>query len=237
MTEEIFRINAYEKSCTATVTEVTDSGGIVLDRTVFYARGGGQPGDQGVIEGGGATIEVAAAIHAHDHGIVHVPADLAPGTHGLKPGDTVSAVLDWDIRYRRMRMHTCLHLLSVILPYPVTGGQLTEDAGRLDFDIREAGLDKQAITDELNTLIKSDQPVGIEWITEAELDAKPELVKTLSVKPPRGAGRIRLIRIGDCDLQPCGGTHVARTGEIGAVVVAKIEKKGAANRRVRVVFA
>jgi len=238
MTEELFRANAYDKSCAATVADITDSGGIVLDRTVFYATGGGQPGDRGTIAlAGAAPIEISGAIHAQGGGIVHIPADPAEVAQGLKPGDTVHAALDWDIRYRRMRMHTALHLLSVVLPYPVTGGQLTEDAGRLDFDIREAGLDKSAITDELNALIAEDQPVDIEWITQAELDAKPELVKTMAVKPPRGAGRIRLIRIGVCDLQPCGGTHVARTGEIGSVMVSKIEKKGAANRRVRVVFA
>lgn len=234
MTQELFRTDAYARSCKAQVVEVNARNGIVLDRTVFYPAGGGQPGDRGAIEvAGGARIDIATTVHGEGGEVVHVP--LAPP--GLKAGDTVDVILDWEIRYRRMRMHTCMHLLSAVLPYPVTGGQLTEDAGRLDFDIREAGLDKEALTDKLNALIGQDHPVAAEWITEAELDARPELVKTLTVKPPRGAGRIRLIRIGACDLQPCGGTHVARTGEIGPVRVTKIEKKGARNRRVRVAFA
>lgn len=238
MTEEIFRTDAYRKSCTANVLGIDDGGGIVLDRTVFYPRGGGQPGDQGTLENAdGSVVEIATTVTGQTGDIVHVPADPDASGRQLKPGDTVNAVLNWDIRHRRMRMHTAMHLLSVVLPYPVTGGQLTEDAGRLDFDIREAGLDKQVITDEINALIGQDHRVEIEWITEAELGARPELVKTMAVQPPAGSGTIRLIRIGTCDLQPCGGTHVARTGEIGAVTVSKIEKKGAANRRVRVAFA
>ncbi|MHA1545886.1 MAG: alanyl-tRNA editing protein, partial [Alphaproteobacteria bacterium] len=142
----------------------------------------------------------------------------------------------WPRRHRIMRMHTCLHLLSTVLDYPVTGGQITDGRGRLDFDIPDGGLDKQEITQALNRLIEADHPLSQRWITDAELDAKPELVKTMSVQPPRGSGKIRLIEIEGCDLQPCGGTHVARTGEIGAVIVNKIEKKGARNRRVRVSF-
>jgi misacylated tRNA(Ala) deacylase len=136
-----------------------------------------------------------------------------------------------------MRMHTALHLLSAVLPYPVTGGQIEEDRGRLDFDIPEAGLDRDAITAEINRLIDEDHPVAIRWITEAELDARPELVKTMAVAPPRGTGQVRLVEIEGCDLQPCGGTHVRSTAEIGAVAVDRIEKKGAKNRRVRLVFA
>ncbi|VAW19159.1 Ser-tRNA(Ala) deacylase @ Gly-tRNA(Ala) deacylase [hydrothermal vent metagenome] len=234
MTEEIFRADAYKKSCAAQVLQINARDGIVLNRTVFYPNGGGQPGDLGAIEAAdGRRTDIATTVYDGERQIVHVPSSPS----GLKPGDTVRAVVNWDVRYRRMRMHTCMHLLSVILPYPVTGGQLTETAGRLDFDIREAGLDRDALTGKLNALIGEDQPVACEWITEAELDAQPELVKTMAVKPPRGGERIRLIRIGACDLQPCGGTHVARTGEIGPVTITKIEKKGARNRRVRVAFA
>lgn len=231
MTEELFRQDAYLRTCEALVREVNERDGIVLDRTVFYPLGGGQPGDKGeFVTPDGKTIEIATCVYGDARELVHVPTQGS----GLKPGDKVTAKLDWETRYARMRIHTCLHLLSVVLPYPVTGGQVSEATGRLDFDISEAGLDKQAITDELEALIADDHPVNIEWITEAELDAKPELVKTMSVQPPRGSGRIRLIRIGTCDLQPCGGTHVAQTSEIGKVAVTKIEKKGAQNRRVRI---
>ena len=238
MTEEIFRTDAYAQNCDAIVSSINAAGGIVLDRTVFYPIGGGQPGDQGALEtSDGQVIPIGDTVYDEARNIVHVPATPGSAEGRLAVGDKLRAVLDWDIRYPRMRMHSCMHLLSVVLPYPVTGGQLTQSAGRLDFDISEAGLDKQRITDELNALIETNMDVSIKWITEAELDAKPELVKTMAVKPPRGHGKIRLIRIGTADLQPCGGTHVANTGEIGAVMVRKIENKGAQNRRVRVVFA
>ena len=152
-------------------------------------------------------------------------------------GNTVTAELDWERRHRLMRMHTCMHLLSAVLSYPVTGGQVSDGKGRLDFDIPEAVLDKEEIAAELNKLISADHAVTAEWISDAELAAQPELVKTMSVKPPTGAGQVRLIRIGDLDLQPCGGTHIARSGEIGPVVVRKIQKKGRLNRRVSLAFA
>lgn len=234
----LFRDDAYLVECEATVTEVTEKDGNVavgLDRTVFYPTGGGQPGDAGLIRAGGADLPVATAVYgATKSDILHV---LAPGATPPAVGSTVLARIDWPTRHRRMRMHTGLHLLSVVLPYPVTGGSIGADESRLDFDIPEAGLDKDAITAKLNELIATDAAVTERWITDAELEANPGLVKTMSVKPPMGSGRVRLVEIAGLDLQPCGGTHVRRTGEIGPMAVSAIEKKGKQNRRVRVVFA
>jgi len=234
----LFRDDAYLVECEATVTEVTEKDGNVavgLDRTVFYPTGGGQPGDAGLIRAGGADLPIATAVYgATKSDILHV---LAPGATPPAVGSTVLARIDWPTRHRRMRMHTGLHLLSVVLPYPVTGGSIGADESRLDFDIPEAGLDKDAITAKLNELIATDAAVTERWITDAELEANPGLVKTMSVKPPMGSGRVRLVEIAGLDLQPCGGTHVRRTGEIGPMAVSAIEKKGKQNRRVRVVFA
>jgi misacylated tRNA(Ala) deacylase len=238
MSEALFRDDAYLKDCAATVTGVNERGGIILDRTVFYAAGGGQPGDSGEIElDDGRMIQIATTVYGEDRAdIVHMPAE--PGALPAA-GATVNCRLDWARRYGHMRIHTALHLLSAVLPYPVTGGQVGADTGRLDFDIPDAALaDKEEIAERLNALIDADYPVGFEWITDAELAAKPELVKTMAVKPPMGSGHIRLVRIGtDVDLQPCGGTHVRSTAEIGPIAVTKIEKKGAKNRRVRIAFA
>ena len=233
--EQVFRDDAYTRECEATVTAVDDNG-IQLDRTVFYPTGGGQPGDTGTLTtGDGTRITIVNAIKGNGpDDVAHVPAEDAPA---IAPGTRVTAAIDWDRRYRLMRMHTCMHLLSAILPYPVTGGQVGDEKGRLDFDISEASLDKEEITAELNRLIEEDHAVEPEWITDAELDAQPDLVKTMTVKPPRGAGRVRLIRIEGQDLQPCGGTHVRRTGEIGRVQVNKIQSKGRQNRRVSISFA
>lgn len=236
MTELLFRDDAYLKSCEATVAAVNDRGGIVLDRTVFYPTGGGQPGDSGVLRlAGGGEVRIATAVkgEAPDE-IVHVPVE---GGAAPEPGQKVTAEIDWDRRYAHMRMHSCLHLLSAVLPFPVTGGQVGAEKSRLDFDIPEATLDKDEITRTLNDLVRADDAVGFRWITDAELEATPELVKTMSVKPPTGAGHVRLIEIEGRDLQPCGGTHVRRTGEIGPVEVRKIEKKGRQNRRVSIQFA
>lgn len=234
----LFRDDAYLVECEATVTEVTEKDGNVavgLDRTVFYPTGGGQPGDAGMIRAGDVEIPVATAVYgATKSDILHV---LAPGATPPAVGATVLARIDWPTRHKRMRMHTGLHLLSVALPYPVTGGSIGTDESRLDFDIPEAGLDKDAITAKLNELIATDAAVTERWITDAELEANPGLVKTMSVKPPMGSGRVRLVDIAGLDLQPCGGTHVRRTGEIGPMAVSAIEKKGKQNRRVRVVFA
>ena len=228
----LFREDAYLREARAAVLAV-EPGGIVLDSTIFYAQGGGQPGDGGeLIRADGGVVPVANAVYGPDKAtILHVPApDAAPPA----VGEEIGLRLDWSRRYPRMRIHTALHLLSVVLPYPVTGGSIGEGEGRLDFDIQEGGLDKADVTERLNALINRDAAVGERWITDAELDAQPELVKTMSVKPPRGSGRVRLVSIEGIDLQPCGGTHVRRTGEIGRVTVTDIEKKGKQNRRVRI---
>lgn len=235
MTELVFRDDPYTRSCEATVI-AADERGVLLDRTVFYPTGGGQPGDRGTLTlADGGEIAVTNAIKGESpDDVIHV---IAEGSPLPAPGSRVTADIDWERRHRLMRMHTCLHLLSVILPYPVTGGQVGEDRGRLDFDIAEASLDKEELTASLNCLVAEDHPVSPEWISDAELDAQPELVKTMSVKPPRGSGRVRLVRIAGLDLQPCGGTHVARTSEIGRVQIEKIQSKGRQNRRVSVAFA
>ncbi len=229
----LFRDDAYARFCTANVLAVTPDGGVVLDRTVFYAQGGGQPGDVGaLVRSGGERIEIANTVYGSDRSqVVHLVG--AEAAASLAPGDNVELQLDWERRYKRMRVHTALHLLSVVLPYPVTGGAIGDGDGRLDFDIPDAGLDKTELTDKLNALIAQDAPVTDRWITDEELDANPGLVKTMSVKPPRGSGRVRLVEIAGIDLQPCGGTHVKRTGEIGQAAITDIEKKGKQNRRVR----
>lgn len=233
MTEALYSQDAYLQSCTATVIGI-DPGGIRLDRTVFYAMGGGQPGDSGLLRrGDGRAIPIVDTRKDETGEIVHVPAE---GVDLPAEGETVTATVDWDRRYRHMRMHTCLHLLCAVVDAPVTGGSLGADRGRLDFDVPEPILDKASLTAKLNRLIDENHAVRPRWITDGELDAQPELVKTLSVKPPRGSGRVRLLEIEGVDLQPCGGTHVRATGEIGPVRVAKIEKKSRLNRRVSVVF-
>ena len=236
MTTPLFRDDAYLTRTAAVVTGVTDRGGILLDQTVFYPTGGGQPGDKGTLTlGDGTVIEIATAVKGDTPDeIVHVPAEGSPLP---EVGANVTAEIDWDTRHRLMRMHSCLHLLSAVLPYPVTGGQVSDGKGRLDFDLPEATLDKEEITAELNRIIGENHTLTSDWISEEELDAQPELVKTMPVQPPRGAGKIRLIKVADVDLQPCGGTHVRNTSEIGAVRVRKIEKKGRQNRRVSLEFA
>ncbi|MBY5932621.1 alanyl-tRNA editing protein [Tateyamaria omphalii] len=233
MTKPLFRDDAYARDAQGVVTGHTQEGGIVLDQTVFYPTGGGQPGDSGSIAWDTAELTIATTVKGEGDDIILVPAEpraLPPvGTHVVQS-------LDWERRFAHMRVHTALHLLSVALPFGVTGGSISAGRGRLDFDMADAPDDKEAIAAYLNEHVSADARVSSEWITEAELDANPDMVKTLSVKPPRGAGKIRLIRIGETedtiDLQPCGGTHVARTGEIGALRIGKIEKKGRMNRRV-----
>ncbi len=232
MTELLFRQDAYRKDCEATVTGINDRGGIVLDRTIFYATSGGQPGDAGTLEVEGlGLISLATTVYGADKSeIVHVPAE---GSTLPEPGTAVLCRLDWNKRYGHMKVHTALHLLSKVLSFPVTGGQIGPEQGRLDFDIPEANLDKEDIAAAVNSMIQGDHAVRERWITDEELAAQPELVKTMTVKPPVGAGKVRLIEIEDCDLQPCGGTHVATTAEIGDILIPKIEKKGSKNRRVR----
>ena len=230
MTEEVFRDDAYATSCAATVT-VVDDAGIRLDRTVFYPMGGGQPGDVGaLVRADGSRIAIADTRKGAALGeIVHVP---APGQPAPAVGEAVTAEIDWARRHRHMRMHTAMHVLCAVVPYGVTGGQVGEARSRLDFDIGDGSLDKAAIEEKLNALIARDAAVRPRWISDAELEAQPELVRTMSVKPPSGAGRVRLLDIDNVDLQPCGGTHVRSTGEIGKVAVEKIENKGKRNRRV-----
>ncbi len=234
--QELFRQDSYLKSCEAKVIgTVPERDGIILDRTVFYPMGGGQPGDIGLLKSAnGEQSEIGATFYTDDGcAIMHI---LSVGAQVPEIGETVECTIDWDDRYAHMRVHTALHLLCATLPYPVTGGSISKGQGRLDFDIPDAGLDKDALSDELNKLISRELPVSISWITDDELRAQPELVRTMSVTPPLSAGKVRMIAVGDVDLQPCGGTHVANTREIGKVQVTKIEKKGAQNRRVRIVL-
>lgn len=237
----LFRDDAYLERAEAEVIDINDMGGIVLDRTIFYATSGGQPGDSGkLVRPDGAEVAIATAVHPEGDKsrIVHVP----QATDGIPAvGERVALTLDWPRRHRLMRMHTALHLLSVVFPFAVTGGAIGSEKGRLDFDMPELPENVAELEAQLNAWVEDDLGVGAEWISEAELDANPDLVKTMKVQPPRGQGRIRLIRIGTgeqtVDLQPCGGTHVARTGEIGPLRIGKIEKKGKQNRRVNLFFA
>ena len=235
MIEELFREDAYVQTCPATVTSVNERGGIVLDRTVFYPTAGGQPGDSGILRlADGRELKIATTVYDADKiTIVHVPAD---GQALPRAGDKVEAAIDWPRRLKLMRAHTGLHLLCSLVRFPVTGGQVGEAEGRLDFDIPDATLDKDELTAQLNALIAGNHPVSHRWISDEEMAARPELIRTMSVKPPTGRGRVRLVQIGDVDLQPCGGTHVRTTGEVGKATVTKIEKKGAINRRIRVEF-
>lgn len=237
MTKLLFRDDAYLTECDAQIVTVNERGGIVLDSSIFYPTGGGQPSDRGWLRVDGTEIEVATTVKGEGDEIVLVPAADTPAPVA---GTRVTQVLDWQQRYRHMKIHTALHLLSVVLPFPVTGGQISADKGRLDFDMPEAPQDKEAIADALNALIARDLEVTESWITDEELEANPGLVKTMAVKPPMGAGRVRLVRIGtdneQIDLQPCGGTHVRRTSEIGMMRIGKVEKKSRLNRRVNIHF-
>lgn len=239
MTDLLFRNDAYLRSCAARVT-AADERGVRLDRTVFYPMGGGQPGDTGVLRlaSGDTALIVDTVKGEGPDEVIHV---LAPGTPLPLPGTEVSAEIDWQRRHRLMRMHSCLHLLCAVVPGAVTGGQVSDGRGRLDFDVPGSSLDKEAIAARLNELVAAGYPVEPRWITDEELAARPELVRTMSVKPPTGAGRVRLMEVagpnGAIDLQPCGGTHVRNTAEIGPVTIAKIENKGRQNRRIIVAFA
>ena len=237
MTQRLFLDDPALAQTMATVVAIGPDG-IVLDRTVFYARGGGQPGDSGSLTWDGGSTTIVEAVKGGADNILHTTAPDA----ALPPeGTVVEASIDWPRRHALMRMHTALHLLcSLIKGAAVTGGSVGVDKSRLDFDLPNPPP-KEDIEAGLNALIAADHPIRIEWVDESVLDANPGLVRTMSVQPPRGTGRLRLIRIGDgeapVDLQPCGGTHVARTGEVGPVRVMKIENKGKQNRRITIAFA
>lgn len=237
MTTPLYLNDAYQTRAEGRVTGITEQGGIILDQSLFYATSGGQPGDSGILNWDDQDIEITTTLKGEEGTIILIPAE---GATRPAVGQAVTQNINWDMRYAHMRMHTALHLLSVVIPLPVTGGAITAVKGRLDFDMPEAPDDKDALTDMLNAIIARNFDITERWISDAELDANPGLVKTMSVQPPRGAGRIRLVRIGDVsdqvDLQPCGGTHVAKTGEIGRVTISKVEKKGKHNRRVHLVF-
>jgi misacylated tRNA(Ala) deacylase len=234
VTELLYRADAYQTAADCRIIGHTPEGGLVVDRSIFYATGGGQPGDSGVLDWGGARMPIATALKI-DEGIALIPAEPMP----MPPvGAPARQLIDWGRRHRHMRIHTALHLLSVVVPMPVTGGQIAADKGRLDFDMPDPPGDVAALEEALNSLIERDLTVDDDWITDDELLANPGLVKTMSVSPPLGQGRVRLVRISDgatqIDLQPCGGTHVRRTGEIGRVEIGKIEKKGRQNRRISI---
>jgi misacylated tRNA(Ala) deacylase len=227
MFEELFRHDAYLKETDATVTAL-DERGVRLDRSIFYPTGGGQPGDTGLLRWDGGEARIVDSLKADGGDVLHV---LAPDAPRPAVGATVHGLLDWERRYLHMRMHTALHVMSAVIKGNVTGGQVGADKSRLDFNLEGEVPAKEWVTGEVNRLIALDRPVVPQWITDDELNARPELVKTMSVRPPMGAGRIRLLAIEGVDLQACGGTHVARTGEIGRVECTKIENKGKMNRR------
>ena len=233
-----FRTHPYDRDLSTEVTALTPEGGVICAETIFYPTGGGQPGDAGWLRWEGGEIAIATAVKGEGGAVILVPAEPAALP---SPGTAVVQELDWERRHRHMRMHTALHLLSVVIPLPVTGGQVGTEKGRLDFDMPEPPADLAALEARLNAMVAADLPVREEWISDAELAANPGLVKTMSVAPPKGQGWVRLIRIGQgegtVDLQPCGGTHVASTGEIGPLRLGKIEKKGRQNRRVSLLFA
>lgn len=233
MTARLFLDDPYRGRAGATVVGHTPEGGIVIDRSIFYPTGGGQPGDTGHVAWETGRAEIVTTVKGEGESIVLLPVEAA----SLPPvGQEIEQVLDWDRRHRHMRVHTALHLLSVVIPLPVTGGSISAEKGRLDFNMPDAPDDKSGIEAALNALVTRDLAVTEAWITDDDLRANPGLVKTMSVAPPMGAGRVRLVRIGteeeQVDLQPCGGTHVARTGEIGTLRIGKVEKKGRQNRRV-----
>ena len=227
MVEELFRQDSYLKEADAVVTALEERG-VRLDRTNFYPTGGGQPGDTGFLRWDGGEAAIVDTLKADGGDVLHV---LAPQAPRPAVGATVRAVLDWDRRYRHMRMHSALHVMSAVIKGNVTGGQVGADKSRLDFSLEGDVPAKEWVTEEINKLLAVDLPIVPQWITDAELEARPELVKTMSVRPPIGAGRVRLLSIEGVDLQACGGTHVARTAEIGRVECTKIENKGKMNRR------
>lgn len=237
-TQALFRDDATLREADARVVEIAEGGGIVLDRTIFYATSGGQPGDTGFLgRADGSRIRIGGTVTgATKEEILHLPEADEPAPN---VGEQVRLEIDWERRFRLMRMHTACHLLTVVCPFPITGASVAEDDSRVDFDIPDASFDKEQVTQRLMELVRSDHPVFTRWINDADLAANPTLVKSKNVRPPVGTGRIRLVCIGEngiVDSQPCGGTHVASTGEVGEIHIGKIEKKGRENRRFRIRF-
>lgn len=237
-TEAVFRDDPYAAETDATVVAITENGGIILNRTIFYATSGGQPGDTGrLVRPDGSTIDISGAVTGETKDeIIHLPRDGQPSP---EVGEELRIAIDWSRRLKLMRMHTACHLLSVVCPFPITGAAVAEDDSRVDFDLPDAGYSKEDVSAKMMELVRADHPVSIRWITDEELAANPGLVKSKNVRPPAGTGRIRLVCIGEdaaVDSQPCGGTHVARTGEVGEIHIGKIEKKGRENRRFRIRF-
>lgn len=234
-TIELFREDAYLRSCDAKVVAV-DERGIQLDRTVFYPLGGGQAGDSGrLARANGVEVAIADTRRDRESGaLLHVPAHA---DHGLAAGDSVTSHIDWERRYRHMRFHTATHLLCAVVPFSTNGCSITADYARLDFATGPEQIDKEHVQRELDRLAAEDHAVRTVWVTDEELAAKPELVRTMSVKPPSGMGRIRLLEIDGVDLQACGGTHVLNTNELGRMIIAKVEKISATNRRIRLEWA
>lgn len=240
MTKPLYQENSYLAESSAEIIAIEADGALILDQTIFYPTGGGQPGDGGCLcleDGTELIIATTQKSNEVSGNIRHVPAEgqeekLAKFTVGI----TVQAIINWQMRYRYMRYHTAMHLLCATIPCGVTGGQIAQDKARLDFDLGDHQIDKQQIQDSLNQLIAQDKPVTADWVSDADLDRNPELVRTLSVQPPKGQGQVRLIRIEATDLQPCGGTHLHRTGEVGSIEVRKIENKGKRNRRISLVL-
>ncbi len=229
MTDELFRKDSYLKECDAEVVAVTDEA-FAVDRTVFYPLGGGQPGDTGSMSWPGGSTRITDTRYGDSGQILHRVEDGSPLP---AVGETVHLELDWDRRYRHMRMHTAMHLLGAVLRYGVTGGNISAEKSRLDFDMEDS-VDKESVAAALQKLVEENHPVSCRWISDAELDANPDLVRTMSVQPPRGKGEVRLLEIEDVDLQPCGGTHLKSTAEVGKVRIGKVEKKGRRNRRVNI---
>ena len=229
MTDELFREDSYLKECAATVVQAGD-GTVVLDQTICYPMGGGQPGDTGALNFEGVRVPVVDTRYGEDGAILHI---LEEGSTCPAVGSRVSVVLDWERRYRHMRMHTAMHLLGSILRFGVTGGNISAQKSRLDFDMEDT-VDKEAVQNAMDELVAAGHAVSCRWISEEELDAQPDLVRTMSVQPPRGKGKVRLLEIDGVDLQPCGGTHLRSTVEVGAVRIGKVEKKGRRNRRVNI---
>ncbi|MBV2144508.1 alanyl-tRNA editing protein [Falsochrobactrum sp. TDYN1] len=237
-TEALFREDAYLSTAAGSVVAITENGGIILDRTIFYATSGGQPGDTGYFERtDGSRIDITATVTGENKNeVVHVPADGQPLP---EIGEELMLHIDWARRYKLMRMHTACHLLSVACPFSITGAAVGEDESRVDFDLPDASYTKEFVTERLMKLVRADDPVSLRWISDDELLANPDIVKSKNVRPPVGLGRIRLVIIGEngsVDSQPCGGTHVSQTHEVGEIHIGKIEKKGKENRRFRIRF-